>query len=200
MTVLAAAAGAALLAGGAGGGGSPTRNTAHRRPASTGAKTGVVGAKVAGTSVTAAPSPAKAAPVDASKDPCALLTQAEIASATGFSVYPGAAIAGGGCAWRGATPFVGESNAHDRETLGGQEGAILAVQPKGTRHPSVICTASIPGITSPAGVCTFSTDATHRYAMFEAGNVVIEIAVHTAHPVTDTGLEQLARAAHQRTG
>ena len=37
----------------------------------------------------------------------------------------------------------------------------------------------------------FTADGIHNY---------FQIAVHTANPVTETGLHQLARAAHQRTG
>jgi hypothetical protein len=76
---------------------------------------------------------------------------------------------------------------------------ILTVRPAGSPSPSVTCTASIPGVAAPGGICTTAGQVRAHYAMFQSHNAVIEISVHANHPATNGQLEQLARLAFGHT-
>jgi hypothetical protein len=138
------------------------------------------------------------AAVDALRNSCALLTSADITNTTGIPVGPPQPLQNG-CAWRGPQPLAGSVAAADSYTLGGQEGVILGAHVPTGPPASMMCTASIPGIPVPSGVCGVAPTEGGSLAMFQApGNVIVDIRVLTARPVTQAMLETLARIAYTR--
>jgi hypothetical protein len=143
---------------------------------------------------TSAPS---AAPrlVDPLFDPCGLLSASDIRGVTGLAVGPAQRITNG-CAWRGPNPLTTVS-AQDREALHGQEGVIVNFVPAYEPRRSVLCTASITGITAPSGVCT-SPDGS-QYAMYQHQAATIRVFVRTNQRASQSQLEQLAQIAFSHT-
>ena len=152
-----------------------------------------------GGTATATTAPATAGVVVAGRDPCGLLTPSEIASVTGIPAGAGQPLPNG-CAWHGPGPIGGPVSAVDKQVFGTKEGVLISIQPVTSALASVQCTGSIPGLPVAAGVCSGSGSEEGHYAMFRAaGNVVVEISVHTARPTSDTELAQLAQHAYQHT-
>ena len=195
--VAAVAAVALVVLSGVLDGGGPPGKAAHPAARRSPAKT-AGGVKVSGavTATTGAGAGAAAAvkPVDPARDPCGVLSPTDIKQATGIPVGPGEAVAGG-CAWRGPNPIGGAASAQARAALHGQEGVLLYLQPL-TRsvHPSVRCTASLPGVAAPGGICTTPTGA--QYAMFQARDAVLELFILTSRPTNQDQLIALAQLAY----
>jgi hypothetical protein len=65
----------------------------------------------------------------------------------------------------------------------------------------MMCTAAIPGIPVPSGVCGVAPTEGGQLAMFQApGNVIVDIRIFTARPTNQAMLETLARIAYTRAG
>ena len=195
LALLAATVGALDLAGVFGGSSSPVAHRASlRKPGAASASGKAAGTSVGGTAVT---TPTGA--VFAAKNPCGLLTSAQIATVTAIPVGSAQPILGG-CAWRGPGPIGGSVSALDRQAFGAQEGVLLTATPNAGLHPSVSCTASIPFVPVASGICSGSGSQEGEYAMFlAAGNTVVQISIHTARPETPAQLAQLAQLAYQHT-
>jgi hypothetical protein len=139
-----------------------------------------------------------AAPVGvlAAKNPCGLLDPPSINRITGIPVGSGQPIPGG-CAWRGPGPLPASADGVTRTDLGGQEGVILQIEGQnGNQQASVTCTANIPGLNAPGGICSLRDGS--QYAMFQAHGVQVDLFIRTTRP-TDAGqLQQLAALAYSR--
>ena len=138
------------------------------------------------------------AAVDALRNACALLTSADVTNTTGIPVGPGQPLPNG-CAWRGPQPLPGSVATQASQDLGGQEGVILMSHVPTGAPPSMMCTASIPGIPVQSAVCGVAPTEGSRLAMFQApGNVIVDIRILSPRPTTQAMLETLARIAYTR--
>ncbi len=68
----------------------------------------------------------------------------------------------------------------------------------GTQHPSLTCTATLPGVSDPGGICARpGTDG--RYAMFQTRGNIVEVTIVTGHAESDAQLAQLAQVGASRS-
>ena len=191
-----AGAAAALVLGGTLGSSGRDRTSQHRRAALPPAVTHGSGHVTVGAA-SATTSPPTVAPklIDPLFDPCGLLSAPDIGRVTGLAVGSAQRIPNG-CAWRG-TKALASPTEQDRAALHGQEGVVVNFLPASEPRHSVLCTASIPGITAPAGICTTADGS--QYAMYQHRTATIQVFVRTNQRVSQAQLEQLALVAFSHT-
>lgn len=65
----------------------------------------------------------------------------------------------------------------------------------------MICTASVPGVATPGGICVAPAGEGGHLVMFQApGSVEVQIKVVGHGPTSDAALQQLAQAAYGHAG